>query len=184
MISERATEHEVAPMLSIGIQPALTLTRGQQRGMLIALLGLALIEMCAVWFATNGVASYALFDRPSWALSTSMLVPAWTMLLMLAACASWLGVRAGGSRHTDELIAIYVGYLFTNALWHMLLMGRHLGAAAVAASLLMVGLVLFHILVLTGLRRSAAMLLMPCLAWTTYIVIVTAGLWRTNALLR
>lgn len=123
---------------------------------------------------------YAQLEKPSWAPPAQVFAPVWTTLYVLMTVAVWLGVREWGWKHSQGLIGLYVAQLLANTLWSILFFGRRMGGAALVDAVLLWLLVGTLATALWGLRRQAAILLVPYWLWVTFAVALNYSVWRSN----
>lgn len=181
MMSEPYTGYSVSSALGIPVRRAFEVKPGRQHAVLLILCAIAAAEFVAIALAVRGsAAAYSALERPLWTLPVWSLVTTWGTLAMVAAVASWLAVIEWGWRYSEGLIVLNVSQLFFSALWHLLLFGRHLGLAALVVSMALCMITTLNVAALLPLRRRAAVLMAPFLAWTIYIVALTAEVWRLN----
>ena len=70
-----------------------------------------------------------------------------------------------------------------NALWSWLFFGWHRGALAFADILVLLALIVATIIAFARIRRLAAWLLAPYLAWVTFATLLNYSVWQLNPLL-
>lgn len=158
--------------------------RSAQRGALLALLSLTALAGIAAWLATaDWPEFYARLSRPAWAPQTNLMISLWAVPYLLAATATWLGVREWGWKVSHGLVSLYLLQLFVSALWQILLFGRHFGAAALVVGTLLVILAAASSAALFRLHRRAAMLMSPYVLWVTFTLVLTFSVWRRNPFL-
>ena len=155
---------------------------------LAALAGWVLLSLAAGalgGFATrNAPTFYAELDRPAWAPPAALFGPVWTALYLLMGVAAWLVWREAGGRPRGawrrRALALFVGQLALNALWSWVFFAWRRGGLALAELLALWVLVALTLAAFWRVRRAAAALLLPYLAWVTYAAALTAALWRRN----
>jgi len=130
--------------------------------------------------ATSVGTWYVALHKPSWTPPNWLFGPAWTLLYVLMAVATWRVWRAGSpveSRHTFRLYSAQLGL---NALWSILFFAlRQPGWALV--DVLALWLVLMRLLVRYRYAdRLALWLWAPYVAWVTYAALLNAAVWELN----
>jgi tryptophan-rich sensory protein len=73
-----------------------------------------------------------------------------------------------------------VGQLVVNALWSWLFFAWHQGALAFADVLLLLALIALTVAAFWRIRRLAALLLLPYLAWVAFAAALTWAVWQRN----
>lgn len=149
----------------------------------------ALTVALGVTFAAAGLGAiasadapgfYARLSRPEWAPPAGWFGPVWSVLYTLMAVAAWLVWRAAGWHGARTAIALYGLQLAVNALWSWIFFQWQAGAAAFAGALLLALLVLAAMAAFWRIRRLAALLLLPYLAWVVFATVLTFSIWRRN----
>lgn len=121
---------------------------------------------------------YASLIRPDWAPPGWLFGPVWTALFTLMGIAAWLVWRERpGSR---SALALFLVQLAVNALWSWLFFVWHLGAAAFAEMIVLLGLIAATMASFWRIRRIAATLLVPYLLWVGFATLLTWSLWQSN----
>ena len=150
---------------------------------------LGLAAWLAVTFAAAAVgalgsagasAFYAALERPAWAPPGWLFAPAWTTLYALMALSAWLVWRARGFAGARIALSLFLIQLAANALWSWLFFAWRLGALAFAEVLLLWCLIVATVAAFWRVSRTAAVLLLPYLAWVTYASALTFEVWRRN----
>ena len=150
-------------------------------------LGLAAwLAITAAAAAAGGIASAdakAFYDslvRPPWAPPAWLFAPAWTLLYTLMAIAAWLVWRAHGVAGARGALSLYILQLVANAAWTWLFFARRSGALAFADIVVLWILVAMTVVAFARLHRTAALLLVPYLAWITYAAALNYSTWSLN----
>jgi translocator protein len=151
---------------------------------------LGLAGWLAVSFAAaaiGGIASaraagfYATLDRPEWAPPSGVFGPVWTVLYVLMGVAAWLVWREEGGRGRARAgLTLFVLQLVLNALWTWLFFVWRRGALALAEVVVLLVVVALTAVAFARVRRLAAVLLLPYLAWLAFATALTAAVWRRN----
>jgi len=129
---------------------------------------------------TNARAFYAGLAKPGWAPPGWLFGPVWSVLFTAMAFAAWLALRTAPGVARPRAQWLFVAQLAVNALWSWLFFGWQLGGWALAELLLMWALIAATLRAFWVLRRAAAWLMAPYLAWVTFAGVLNAVLWRMN----
>jgi tryptophan-rich sensory protein len=147
-----------------------------------------LLASFAVTFAAAAVGAtasiraaefYQTLVRPAWAPPAGVFGPVWTVLYTCMAIAAWLVWRENSARRATALAA-YLGQLVLNALWSWLFFGWHQGRWAAVEVLALAVAIVATVLLFRQVSRSAALLLLPYLAWVLFASGLTIAVWRLN----
>ena len=128
----------------------------------------------------NAAGFYGQLVQPSWAPPAWLFGPVWSVLFVLMGTAAWLVWREHGFRGARTALILYAVQLGANALWSWLFFAWHLGAVAFAEIVLLWLLIAATISRFWPLNRTAAILLLPYLAWVTFAAGLNFALWRLN----
>jgi tryptophan-rich sensory protein len=159
-------------------------SRFSPRTQLLGLAGwFAVTFTCAAVGAAASAQSgpfYLQLRRPPWAPPAWLFAPVWTALYCLMALAAWSVWRTHGVRRAGAALGLFVAQLAANALWTWLFFTWKQGALAFAEILLLWALVAATGVAFWRLRPSAAVLLLPYLAWVTFACALTFAIWKSN----
>jgi tryptophan-rich sensory protein len=148
------------------------------------LLGWLLLTFAAA--AIGAVASsqagafYGQLVRPGWAPPAWLFAPVWTVLYLLMGVAAWLVWRVRGLEAARAPLALFIIQLAANALWTWLFFAWHQGALAFVEIILLWCLIAATVVSFRTLSGTAAVLLLPYLAWVTFASALTFATWRLN----
>ncbi len=124
---------------------------------------------------------YLSLNKPSWNPPSWLFGPVWTTLYCMMAVAAWQVWRVGGWQRQRVALSLFVGQLVLNALWTPIFFGAHqMGWAFVEICMLWVALIA-TIGSFWKVKLSAALLLLPYLAWCTFAAVLNFTLWRLNS---
>jgi benzodiazapine receptor len=126
---------------------------------------------------------YAELVRPSWAPPASAFGPVWSVLYLLMGLAVWLVWRERGAPLLGAALTLFGAQLCANALWSWLFFAWRHGAYAFAEVLVLLVLIAATTAVFWRIRRLAALLMLPYLAWVCLASALTWSVWRNNPLL-
>jgi len=144
-----------------------------------ALAGFVIITFCA---PLAGMISppgdwYASLAKPAWNPPSWIFGPVWTALYLMMAVAAWLVWKRDGWRRP---LWLYFMQLALNAAWTPIFFGMHeLGLALVEIVVLWLA-ILITLLAFLRVRKPAAWLLLPYLAWVSFAAFLNFTLWRMN----
>jgi benzodiazapine receptor len=150
----------------------------------LALVGWLLL--CAAAGGIGAVASahartfYASLEQPDWAPPPGVFGPVWTLLYMGMGVAAWLVWRERGFARARGALGLFLAQLGVNALWSWLFFGWHLGGAAFADIVVLLVLIIATIVAFARIRRVAAALLVPYLAWVCFATVLNWSVWQRN----
>jgi benzodiazapine receptor len=123
---------------------------------------------------------YAQLVRPSWAPPASAFGPVWSILYLSMGVAAWLVWRERGAPLRRAALGVFLVQLCANALWSWLFFAWRNGAGAFAEVLLLLALIVATIALFGRVRRPAAILLLPYVAWVCLASALTWSVWRNN----
>jgi tryptophan-rich sensory protein len=123
---------------------------------------------------------YEALDRPSWAPPGWLFGPVWTVLYALMAVAAWWVWRANGFAGARPALVLYIVQLVANAIWSWLFFVFRQGGLAFAEVLLLWCLIVATAIAFWSVRKLAAVLLAPYLAWVTFACALTYSVWQRN----
>lgn len=130
--------------------------------------------------SVNAAAFYLSLERPAWAPPAGVFGPVWTVLYAMMGVAAWLVWRERSWARARNALGLFVVQLAANALWSWLFFGWKRGALAFADILLLIVLVSTTIVMFARIRRAAAWLLAPYLAWILFAAALNYSVWRLN----
>lgn len=149
---------------------------------MLALVGF--VGLCLLVGAANGsvVAGtprgwYLSLNRPPGTPPDWVFMVVWTGLYATIGLAAWLAWRrAAGTRP----LRLWGWQLAANACWTPAFFALHSPQLALAVCLVLVVLIVLTKRAFVRVRRAAAWLMAPYLAWTVYATYLTAGFWWLN----
>jgi len=130
--------------------------------------------------SANAGAFYRELMLPPWAPPPWLFAPVWTALYLLMAVAAWRVWMARGFAGARTALSLFVAQLVLNALWTWLFFAWRRGALACADIVLLWLLILATLLAFWRVRRSAALLLLPYLAWVSFATALSYAAWQLN----
>jgi|SRR5689334_11904972 len=150
----------------------------------LALAGWLLLTTCAGGLGAIASADarefYGALEQPGWAPPAAVFGPVWTLLYIGMAVAAWLVWRERGFARARGALGLFLVQLGANALWSWLFFGWHLGGAAFADILVLLVLIVATLVAFARIRRAAAWLLAPYLAWVCFATALNWSVWQRN----
>jgi translocator protein len=150
-------------------------------------LGLAgWIVLCALAGAIGAAASvqakefYGSLDQPAWAPPAAVFGPVWTLLYISMAVAAWLVWRERGFTRARGALGLFIAQLALNALWSWLFFAWHRGAYAFIDIVALLALIIATVVSFAKIRKAAAWLLAPYLAWVSFATLLSYSVWQRN----
>lgn len=144
------------------------------------------LALCAAAGAVGSIASinarefYATLDQPSWAPPGRVFGPVWTFLYASMGVAAWLVWRERGWSRARGALGLFVMQLAVNALWSWLFFAWHRGGLAMADIVVLSGLIVATLVAFARIRKLAAWLLVPYLAWVCFAAALNYSVWQRN----
>lgn len=126
----------------------------------------------ASWYPTLVKPS---FNPPNWIFG-----PMWTTLYVLMAIAAWLVWRRAGFAAARTAMLLFVGQLVLNSLWSLLFFGLHRIDLALVDVVLLLVAIAATTLAFRRHSATAALLLLPYLAWVSFATALNFAIWRLN----
>lgn len=112
---------------------------------------------------------------PAWAFGA-----AWTLLYILLGLVLTMLLHARGARNRRTALGLFVAQLALNFAWPPLFFALHETVAALLLILAMIGLSAAATMLLWRIRRRAAVLMLPYLAWLAFAALLTFQIVRLN----
>jgi translocator protein len=128
-------------------------------------------------------AFYQQLSRPDWAPPPTVFGPVWSVLYLLMGVAAWLVWRERGFSGARTALGLFLIQLLANALWTWLFFAWRQGALAFGEILVLWVLIVATLVAFWRVRRLAALLLLPYLAWVSFAAALTYAVWRRNPVL-
>jgi translocator protein len=120
---------------------------------------------------------YPSLTRPPGTPPNWVFGPVWTALYVVIGVAGWLVWRRCGAARP---LRLWGWQLAANALWTPAFFGLHSPPLALAVMAVLLVLIGFTVHSFFRLRRAAAWLMLPYLAWTLFAAYLNAGFWWLN----
>jgi tryptophan-rich sensory protein len=123
---------------------------------------------------------YAALEKPSFQPPPYLFGIVWPILYALMAFALVNVIQARGSRWRGIAIGLFAAQLIVNLLWSPIFFGMHQVSFAFFWILVMIGLAVATTVVFARVRRIAAWLMLPYLAWIGFAAILNFEVDRLN----
>lgn len=120
---------------------------------------------------------YADLVKPSWTPPNWAFPVAWTTLYVMIAIAGWLAWRV---ERFGSATGFWATQLVLNAHWSWTMFGEHNIGWAFTVIVAMWFAIVGFIYSTWTIRRSAALLFVPYLAWVSYAAALNFAIWRLN----
>lgn len=115
------------------------------------------------------------FMPPGWVFGA-----AWTFLYVLLGLVLAMLLHARGAHWRGAAIGLFVVQLLANYAWSPLFFAYHQVGWALALIASMLALTVALVALLWWIRRAAAWLMLPYLAWLAFAALLTASIWSLN----
>ena len=124
---------------------------------------------------------YRTLAKPTWNPSGWVFGPVWMVLYTMMAVSAWLVWQRGGITKQQKPLSAFMVQLIFNAAWTPLFFGVQRPDLAFIDIILLWLSILVTIILFYQVRRLAAWLLIPYLAWVSFAAVLNATLWNMNA---
>lgn len=121
---------------------------------------------------------YDALTLPFWAPPGWLFGPVWTVLYVMIGIAGWLLWRSGGGR--GKPLLLWGVQLVLNLIWTPLFFGTDSYGIALLEILLLLGFIAALIAASWRVSRSAALILLPYLAWVAFASALNGAVWWLN----
>jgi len=126
---------------------------------------------------------YPKLEKPSYTPPSWVFAPVWTLLYAMMGLSLYLASQ----RHTEEVSGVWRAsrvlfgtQLALNALWSYVFFGRRAPGWALLEILFLWVAITATILAFFKISRTAALLLLPYLLWSSFAVVLNHSIWRLN----
>jgi len=148
-------------------------------GLVIAL-PVAVGALGTIWTVDAIPTWYRALEKPAWNPPDGLFGPVWTGLYLTMGVALWQVVRVWRRPGAALAIVLFAIQLTLNLGWSWVFFGRRdIELGLIEIALLHVSIVA-TILAFGRVRRSAALLLIPYLAWVSFAAVLNAEILRLN----
>ena len=135
--------------------------------------GAATVASLQTWYRT--------LDKPEWNPPDAVFGPVWTTLYLLMGVALALARRASPDDRRGRVEAVFGLQLALNLAWSLAFFTGRSPAAGVAVILVLWAAIVATMMEFGRVRRLAALLLLPYLAWVTFAAVLNVEIWRLNS---
>jgi tryptophan-rich sensory protein len=125
---------------------------------------------------------YNALQKPTWTPPSFVFGPVWTVLYILMGVASYLVYVKGGNTFLQVPLALYAAQSILNFLWTPTFFKKkdlHLSMITIVS---LVGLLIPTIYSFYTVDKTAAMLMIPYLAWVCYAALLNIDIVRKNCM--
>ena len=150
-----------------------------------------LIGFIAICFASAGLGAaatatsvggwYQTLAKPSWNPPDWLFGPVWSALYLMMAVAAWLVWRSHGWLAARSALNWFAVQLAFNVLWSFLFFGMQRPGIAFTEIVALWISIVATCLAFQAKSNTAALMLAPYLAWTSFAVILNFAIWRMNS---
>lgn len=120
---------------------------------------------------------YERLAKPAWRPPNWLFAPVWSLLYLMIAVAGWLVWRDAG---ISGPLVVYAMQLGLNAAWTPVFFGLHRIGLGFATICLLWLAIAATIVVFYPVNVTAALLLVPYLAWVGFAMALNYAIWRLN----
>jgi translocator protein len=135
------------------------------------------------WLSREGLREwYPKIQKPSFTPPGLVFGPTWTLLYALMGASLWLAEERGEDNDATKQTSrvLFGAQLFLNVLWTYVFFGRRApGWALVEVAVLLVAIAATAAS-FSKVSRTAALLLVPYLLWTSFASVLNFSVWRLN----
>ncbi len=152
----------------------------------LPMLGVFLLAVIAVSVAGGLITSssipgwYETLNKPSWTPPNWAFGPAWTLLYFMMALAAWLVWRQRERVPVRAALIAWWVQLGLNFLWTVLFFGLRQPLPALVEIVLLLAAIAVAIALFHRVRKLAAALLLPYIAWVGFALSLNAGIVALN----
>jgi tryptophan-rich sensory protein len=138
------------------------------------------------YFTNQSVDSwYPTLEKPSWRPPNAAFGPVWTVLYTLMAITAWLVWRSDDSAASSksartQALAAWGVQLALNAAWSAVFFGARSPGGGLAVITGLVPAIATTAALAGRVSKTAGLLLVPYLAWTTFAAALNARIWQLN----
>jgi translocator protein len=147
---------------------------------LFLLLAFATAGLVALATATSVDTWYPTLQKPSWHPPRWIFGPAWTLLYILMAVATWRAWTADNAFTARRTASLYSAQLTLNALWSILFFGMRRPDIALVEIIVLWAVLIYILMRFWRLDRIAAALWLPYVAWVSFAAVLNAAIWSLN----
>ncbi|WP_437186096.1 TspO/MBR family protein [Planctomicrobium sp. SH668] len=124
---------------------------------------------------------YRTLVKPSWNPPGWIFGPVWTTLYVFMAIAAWLVWRSRGLKGASIPLTLFVIQLILNIAWSWIFFRFHQPGWAFLELIVLWLAVAATAVVFYRNNKTAGILFLPYLAWSTFASVLNFTIWRLNA---
>ena len=150
-----------------------------------SMLGLSFFLLLIVAVASVGALFkpgmwYESLTKPAWTPPNWVFPIAWAILYLMIAFSGWLVWRVVGFSALSFAFIFYFSQLLLNAAWSWLFFGLHRMDLAFIDIVLLWITIVANIIAFHTIHPLASYLLVPYLAWVSYVAALNFTVWQLN----
>ena len=124
---------------------------------------------------------YANLNKPSFSPPNWIFGPVWTTLYIMMGISAYLVWRKGlDSKPVRIVLVCFIVQLILNAIWTPLFFGLHSPLLGLIDIVLLLNAIIVTVFAFFKISRTAAILLVPYLAWVSFATVLNAALYLMN----
>jgi tryptophan-rich sensory protein len=123
---------------------------------------------------------FAALQKPALMPPGALFGVAWAILYILMGLAIALILHARGARQRGLAIGLFVAQLLVNLSWSPVFFGLHKIDTALVIIIVMLALAIVTTVLFWRIRRNAALLMLPYLAWLCFAAVLNYQIGRLN----
>lgn len=124
---------------------------------------------------------YAHLNKPSFTPPNWLFGPVWTILYLLMGISFYfIKVTKVKKMQRIEAVQFYISQLVFNMIWSIMFFGLHTPAAAFGTIVALWLLILFTIIRFFAIKKTAAYLLLPYIAWVSFAAVLNFSIALLN----
>jgi translocator protein len=154
---------------------------------LLAFLGASFSAAGVGAILTSGAINgwYRTLRKPAWTPPDQVFAPVWSVLYLLIGLSAWLVHRQGQSSEylaarARPALTAWVVQLGLNVAWSGVFFARRQIGGGLAVILALLPSIAVCAALSARLSRSAALMLMPYLMWTSFAALLNGRIWQLN----
>jgi tryptophan-rich sensory protein len=123
---------------------------------------------------------FAVLAKPAIMPEASVFPLAWTILYVLLGVALAMILHARGAKGRGLALGLFFAQLLLNFAWSPIFFGLHQVTTALLVLLLMLALAAATTFLFAGIRKAAALLMLPYLAWLAFAALLNFQIMQLN----
>lgn len=133
-------------------------------------------------FTASSIGSwYRTLEKPSFSPPNWIFGPVWTLLYGLMGIAWYLvWQKRKENSFAQKASNIFIIHLFFNAIWSPIFFGAKMPGLALVDILIILAMIVLLIALFFRINKTAAILLLPYLAWVSFATVLNFQIWKLN----